>query len=138
MHKGFRQLSKLCYDWIYAHWGDWVQALFCSQEHYTDRVTGFPFRKLILVPLITFFGNFATFFGNNFLLLLDEVILPSIPASHEIQKSNPKRQTGVWWNSFSKRRGTLRLKTWVSSLYLYKTFPPCVEKFKILWRFLRN
>ena len=51
----------------------------------TDRVTGFP-RKLILIPLITFFGNFATFFGNNFLLLqcfliwkllLDEVIFPS-------------------------------------------------------------
>ena len=57
-----------------------------SQEHFTDRVAGFPIRKLIVVPLITFFGNFATFFGNNFLLLqrflirkllLDEVILPS-------------------------------------------------------------
>ena len=57
-----------------------------SQEHCTDRVTGLPIRKLILIPIITFFGNFATFFGNNFLLLqrflirkllLDEVILPS-------------------------------------------------------------
>ena len=59
---------------------------FYIQEHFTDRVTGFPIRKLIVVPLITFFGNFATFFGNNFLLLqrfhikkllLDKVILPS-------------------------------------------------------------
>ena len=57
-----------------------------SQEHCTDRVIGFPIRKLILIPIITFLGNFATFFGNNFLLLqrflirkllLDEVILPS-------------------------------------------------------------
>ena len=40
-----------------------------SQEHCTNRVTGFPIRKFIVVPLITFFGNFATFFGNNFLLL---------------------------------------------------------------------
>ena len=56
-----------------------------SQEHCTDWVTGFPIRKLILIPLITFFGDFATFFGNNFLLLqrflikkllLEEVILP--------------------------------------------------------------
>ena len=58
----------------------------CSQEHCTDGVTGFPIRKLILVPLITFFGHFAIYFGNNFRflqcflirkLLLDEVILPS-------------------------------------------------------------
>ena len=59
-----------------------------SQEHCTDRVIGFPIWKLILVPLITFFGNFATFFGYNFLLLqrflisirkllLDKVILLS-------------------------------------------------------------
>ena len=59
-----------------------------SQEHCTDGVIGFPIRKLILVPLITFFGNFATFFGYNFLLLqrflisirkllLDKVILLS-------------------------------------------------------------
>ena len=57
-----------------------------SQEHCTDQVTGFPIRKLFLIPLITFFGNFATLFGNNFLLLqhflirkllLDKVILPS-------------------------------------------------------------
>ena len=56
-----------------------------SQEHCTDRVTGFPIRKLFAIPLITFFGNFATFFGNNFVLsqrsligktLLNEVILP--------------------------------------------------------------
>ena len=40
-----------------------------SQEHCTDRGAGFPMRKLTLIPLITFFGNFATFFGNNFLLL---------------------------------------------------------------------
>ena len=46
----------------------------------------FPVRKLILIPLITFFSNFANFFGNNFFLLQcflirkllpDEVILPS-------------------------------------------------------------
>ena len=57
-----------------------------SQEHCTDQVTGFLISKLIVVLLITFFGNFATFFGNNFLLsqgflirklLLDEVILLS-------------------------------------------------------------
>lgn len=57
-----------------------------SQEHCTDQVTGFPIRKLILIPLITFFRNFGTFFGNNFLLLqrflirellLDKAILPS-------------------------------------------------------------
>ena len=58
-----------------------------SQEHCTDQVTGFPItKKLILIPLITFFTNFANFFGNNFLflqrflirkLLLDKVILPS-------------------------------------------------------------
>ena len=58
-----------------------------SQEHCTTNwVTGFPIRKLIFIPLITFFGDFANFFGNNFLLLqrflikkllLDEVILPS-------------------------------------------------------------
>ena len=59
---------------------------YTSQEHCTDGVTGFPVSKLIVIPLITFFGYFATFFGNNFLLLqrflikkllLDEVILPS-------------------------------------------------------------
>ena len=61
---------------------------YISQEHCTNWVTGFliPIWKLILVPLITFFGNFAMFFGNNFLLLqhflirkllLDKVILPS-------------------------------------------------------------
>ena len=57
-----------------------------SQEHCTDGVTGFSFRKLILIPLIIFFRDFATFFGNNFVLLqpflikkllLDEVILSS-------------------------------------------------------------
>ena len=57
-----------------------------SQEHCTDYVTSFPIRKLTVMSLITFSSNFATFFGNNFLLpqysligktLLDEVILPS-------------------------------------------------------------
>ena len=32
-----------------------------SQEHCTDRITGFLIRKLFAIPLITFFGN-------NFLL----------------------------------------------------------------------
>ena len=63
---------------------------FNSQEHCTNQVTGFPVRKLIAIPLNTFFGIFVTFFGNNctFLqcllirkLLLDEAIL----LSHEPQ-----------------------------------------------------
>ena len=67
-------------------WGlHWPEGYCTSQEHYSSWVTGFPIRKLIVVPL-TFFGIFATFFGNNFpllqrlpirKLLLDGVILPS-------------------------------------------------------------
>ena len=60
--------------------------LSVRNTHCTKRLGNWFPRKLILIPLTTFFGNFATFFGNNLLLLQhfltrkllrDKVILPS-------------------------------------------------------------
>ena len=86
-----------------------------SQEHCTNQVTGFPIRKLIPISLITFFGNFAAFFGNNFLLLqrflirgllLDEVILPSRQPRNTELKCQNRGMTEL----FLKKTGDFSIK----------------------------
>ena len=90
-----------------------------SQEHCADCVTSFPIRKLIVIPLITFSSNFATFFGNSFLLpqysligntLLDEVILPS----HLPQNTELKYQNGGLMKLSLKNTGGFSIKKYVN------------------------
>ena len=111
-------------------WGNW----FAYQETH------------VVVPLITFSGNFATFFGNNFLflqcflirkLLLDEVILPSTKFS-EPRNTELKCQNRGSTELFLKKTGGFSIKKLnILPLPRWKS-RPSVEKFKILQRFLTN
>ena len=77
----------------------------------------FPYRNLTLIPLITFFGDLATFFGNNFLLLqrflirrvlLDEVIRNY--GNTEYGNTELKCQNGGLTELFLKKTGDFSIK----------------------------
>ena len=89
-----------------------------SQEHCTNQITGFPIRKLIVVPLITFFGN-------NFVLSQCFLIRKlfawwsnfAFPLATKYRTQMAKRQFG---GTFPQKDGVFWLKNWISWVYINK------------------
>ena len=87
-----------------------------SEEHWTDWVTGFPIRKLILVALITFFGSPFAAFPNQETVPWQSNF--AFPLATKYRTQMPKR--GFDGTFSQKSWAIFRLKTWISWLYFNK------------------